>query len=156
METAYINTPLGIAKVIGDSGGVSVISIGYEVEISDVIPNELQDAVSQLNDYFEGKRMEFDFLLNPKGTDFQQKVWQELLHIPFGKTMSYLELSKKLGDVKAIRAVASANGKNPLWVVIPCHRVIGTDGSLTGYAGGLWRKKWLLEHENPTNQQSLF
>ena len=109
-----------------------------------------------MNDYFEGKRTNFNFKLNPSGTEFQQKVWKSLLEIPFGKTMSYMELSKKLGDVKAIRAVASANGKNPLWIVVPCHRVIGTDGSLTGYAGGLWRKKWLLEHENPTTQQSLF
>ena len=101
----------------------------------------LQEAVFQLDDYFEGKRINFTFKLNPSGTEFQQKVWQELLEIPFGKTMSYLELSKKMGDVKAIRAVASANGKNPLWIVVPCHRVIGTDGSLTGYAGGLWRKK---------------
>jgi methylated-DNA-[protein]-cysteine S-methyltransferase len=91
-----------------------------------------------------------------QGTEFQKKVWQELLHIPYGKTCSYLDLSKKIGDVKAIRAVASANGKNPLWIVVPCHRVIGTDGSLTGYAGGLWRKKWLLEHENPIKQESLF
>ena len=156
METVYINTPLGIAKIAGNSDGVSVISVGYEEEISTVIPFELQNAVSQLNDYFEGKRTAFDFRLNPHGTEFQQKVWLALLEIPFGKTVSYLELSKKLGDVKAIRAVASANGKNPLWIVVPCHRVIGTDGSLTGYAGGLWRKKWLLEHENPTTQQSLF
>lgn len=77
-------------------------------------------------------------------------------HIPYGKTLSYLELSKKLGDPKAIRAVAAANGKNPLWIIIPCHRVIGSDGSLTGYAGGLWRKKWLLEHESPATQQRLF
>ena len=75
---------------------------------------------------------------------------------PFWKTCSYLELSKKMGDVKAIRAVAAANGKNPLWIVVPCHRVIGADGSLTGYAGGLWRKKWLLEHENPSVQKTLF
>lgn len=156
METVYINTPLGIAKIAGNSDGVSVISVGYEEEISTVIPFELQNAVSQLNDYFEGKRTDFDFRLNPQGTPFQQKVWTALLEIPYGKTMSYLELSKKMGDVKAIRAVASANGKNPLWIVVPCHRVIGTDGSLTGYAGGLWRKKWLLEHENPTTQQSLF
>ena len=156
METVYINTPLGIAKIAGNSDGVSVISVGYEEKISTVIPFELQNAVSQLNDYFEGKRTAFDFRLNPHGTEFQQKVWLALLEIPFGKTVSYLELSKKLGDVKAIRAVASANGKNPLWIVVPCHRVIGTDGSLTGYAGGLWRKKWLLEHENPTTQQSLF
>ena len=156
METAYIKTPLGIAKILGDENGVSVISVLDEVEVSSIIPIVLQEAVSQLNDYFEGKRTDFTFKLNPSGTKFQQKVWKELLKIPFGKTMSYLELSKKLGDVKAIRAVASANGKNPLWIVVPCHRVIGTDGSLTGYAGGLWRKKWLLEHENPSNQQSLF
>lgn len=156
MEIAYIKTPLGIAQIMGDENGVSVISIADEGETSNIIPVVLQDAVLQLNDYFEGKRTDFTFKLNPAGTEFQQKVWNQLLEIPFGKTMSYLELSKKLGDVKAIRAVALANGKNPLWIVVPCHRVIGTDGSLTGYAGGLWRKKWLLEHENPTNQQSLF
>ena len=156
METTYIKTPLGIAKIVGDEKGISLISVSDEGEISDSIPKVLQKAVSQLNDYFEGKRTDFTFKLNPSGTEFQQKVWKGLLEIPFGKTMSYLELSKKLGDVKAIRAVASANGKNPLWIVVPCHRVIGTDGSLTGYAGGLWRKKWLLEHENPTNQVSLF
>lgn len=156
MEIVYIKTPLGVAKIVGDENGISVISIADEGDVSVKIPTVLQEAVFQLNDYFDGKRNDFTFKLNPSGTDFQQKVWNGLLEIPFGKTMSYLELSKKLGDVKAIRAVASANGKNPLWVVVPCHRVIGTDGSLTGYAGGLWRKKWLLEHENPTRQQSLF
>jgi methylated-DNA-[protein]-cysteine S-methyltransferase len=156
MEIAYIKTPLGIATIIGDEDGISVISVSDEGEISNSIPGVLQEAVRQFNDYFEGKRTNFDFTLNPKGTEFQQKVWKGLLEIPFGKTCSYMDLSKKLGDVKAIRAVASANGKNPLWIVVPCHRVIGTDGSLTGYAGGLWRKKWLLEHENPTSQQSLF
>lgn len=156
MKTAFINSPLGITKIVGDENGISIISVLAEGEVTEEIPLELQEAVHQLQDYFDGKRNDFDFKLNPKGTDFQQKVWQELLKIPFGKTMSYMDLSKKLGDVKAIRAVASANGKNPLWIVVPCHRVIGTDGSLTGYAGGLWRKKWLLEHENPTTQQSLF
>ncbi|WP_298395649.1 methylated-DNA--[protein]-cysteine S-methyltransferase [Flavobacterium sp.] len=156
MQIAFIKSPLGITKIEGDDNGISVISVLSEGELSTKIPNELQEAVSQLQEYFEGKRKDFDIKLNPKGTDFQKKVWQELLNIPFGKTISYLDLSKKLGDVKAIRAVASANGKNPLWIVIPCHRVIGTDGSLTGYAGGLWRKKWLLEHETPSNQQSLF
>ena len=107
-------------------------------------------------DYFEGKRKEFTFKINPIGTEFQKRVWQELLNIPYGKTCSYLELSKKLGAVKAIRAVATANGKNPLWIVIPCHRVIGSDGSLTGYAGGLWRMKCLTGHENPVKQESLF
>lgn len=156
METVCIKTPLGIAKITGDENGISVISILDEGEVSSEIPVCLEKAVFQLNEYFEGKRIDFTFQLNPAGTGFQQKVWCALIDIPFGKTMSYLELSKKLGDVKAIRAVASANGKNPLWIVVPCHRVIGTDGSLTGYAGGLWRKKWLLEHENPAAQQSLF
>ena len=124
METAYIKTPLGIATIIGDENGISVISVADEGEISNTIPAVLQEAVNQLNDYFEGKRIDFDFKLNPKGTEFQQKVWKGLLDIPFGKTCSYMDLSKKLGDVKAIRAVASANGKNPLWIVVPCHRVI--------------------------------
>ena len=156
METAYIKTPLGIAKIIGDESGISRISVTEEGLCSNTIQAVLQQAVVQLNEYFEGKRTDFDFKLNLKGTEFQQKVWKSLLDIPYGKTRTYLEQSKILGDVKAIRAVASANGKNPLWIVVPCHRVIGTDGSLTGYAGGLWRKKWLLEHENPTTQQSLF
>ena len=157
MKTVFINTPLGFTEIQGDENGISKIHVMSEnVEISTKIPEELKEAVLQLQDYFDGKRTTFTFPLNPSGTDFQKKVWEELLNIPFGKTISYLDLSKKLGDVKAIRAVASANGKNPLWIVVPCHRVIGTDGSLTGYAGGLWRKKWLLEHENPTNQQRLF
>ena len=127
-----------------------------EGEVSTKIPDFLQAAVKQLQEYFNSQRTDFTFKLNPKGTDFQQKVWNALLDIPFGKTRTYLEQSKFLGDPKAIRAVASANGKNPLWIVVPCHRVIGSDGSLTGYAGGLWRKKWLLEHENPSPQHSLF
>ena len=155
-QIAFIKTPLGIAKIIGDNQGISEISVLDEGDISKSIPKELKEVVAQLKDYFSGKRNDFELKLNPKGTHFQQKVWQELGNIPFGKTITYLDLAKKLGDPKVIRAAASANGKNPLWIIVPCHRVIGTDGSLTGYAGGLWRKKWLLEHENPTNQQSLF
>ena len=104
-------------------------------------------AVQQLQEYFVGSRQIFDFPLNPVGTAFQQTVWRALCEVPFGTTWSYLALSRRLGDEKAIRAVASANGRNPLWIVVPCHRIIGSDGSLTGYAGGLWRKQWLLEHE---------
>lgn len=156
METAFIQSPLGITKIVGDENGISVISVLQEGTLSTAIPEQLKEAATQLAEYFDGIRTTFTFKMNPQGTDFQQKVWQELCTIPYGKTMSYLELSKKLGDVKAIRAVASANGKNPLWIAVPCHRVIGTDGSLTGYAGGLWRKKWLLEHESPSQQQSLF
>lgn len=158
MKTVYINSPLGITKIVGDEDGVAVISVSDvgSNEISQEIPAVLQEAVSQLEEYFDKKRIDFTFKLNPKGTEFQQKVWKSLLEIPYGKTISYMDQTKKLGDVKAIRAVASANGKNPLWIVVPCHRVIGTNGSLTGYAGGLSRKKWLIEHENPTTQQSLF
>lgn len=156
MIDAFIKTPLGIAKLTGDEKGIrEIIILDNELE-SDTIPKELKVAVEQIHEYFEGKRTAFTFRINPLGTEFQQKVWKVLLTIPYGKTISYLALSKKIGDVKAIRAVASANGKNPLWIVVPCHRVIGSDGSLSGYAGGLWRKKWLLEHENPVKQESLF
>lgn len=157
MQQAYIKTALGITVIEGDAQGIAKISVLEEqVPVSTAIPDELQEAVTQLQEYFNGSREHFSFTINPQGTHFQKKVWQALLQIPFGKTTSYQELSIQLGDVKAIRAVAAANGKNPLWVVVPCHRVIGSDGSLTGYAGGLWRKKWLLEHENPPVQQSLF
>lgn len=157
MEIAHIQTPLGIARIEGDENGLASISVlDTTEELTAVIPEVLEDAVYQLQEYFDGKRNVFDLELNPQGTDFQKRVWTGLLEIPYGKTVSYLALSKTLGDVKAIRAVAAANGRNPLWIVIPCHRVIGSDGSLTGYAGGLHRKKWLLDHENPVKQQSLF
>ena len=157
MDQAYIKTPLGITCITGDAAGVTKISVLEEdVPPSEIIPEDLQQAVTQLQEYFGGSRNSFDFKLNPAGTDFQKRVWEALLKIPFGTTTSYQALSIQLGDVKAIRAVASANGKNPLWIVVPCHRVIGSDGSLTGYAGGLWRKKWLLEHECPPVQGSLF
>lgn len=160
-----IKTPLGLAIIEGDENGVTQISITEEnasdnflpePETTSDVPQELQEAVLQLQEYFDGFRTEFSFKIAPEGTEFQKRVWQQLQKIPFGQTLSYLSLARELGDVKAIRAVASANGKNPLWIVVPCHRVIGTDGSLTGYAGGLWRKKWLLEHENPPIQTSLF
>lgn len=156
MTTACIKTPLGFATISGDEKGVSSIMISDKAIVSNTISEDLQEVVLQLNDYFQGKRTSFDCNLNPQGTDFQKRVWSALLDIPFGKTRTYLEQAKILGDVKAIRAVAAANGKNPLWIVVPCHRVIGSDGSLTGYAGGLWRKNWLLDHENPSMQQSLF
>lgn len=157
MIDCLINTPLGVAKISGDVDGVaSIIVLNSEEPLTDIIPEVLQECVTQLQEYFEGQRQQFTFKINPQGTDFQKRIWELLLDIPYGKTTTYLELSKTYGDVKAIRAVANANGKNPLWIVVPCHRVIGTDGSLTGYAGGLHRKKWLLEHESPYKQQSLF
>lgn len=157
MQTCYIETPLGHAKIVGDNSGIASVSIlDAEKEISNTIPESLLDCVIQLKEYFNETRKTFNLKLNPEGTIFQKKVWKELETIPFGKSISYLQLSQKLGDVKAIRAVASANGKNPIWIIVPCHRVIGTDGSLTGYAGGLHRKQWLLNHESTCKQQSLF
>lgn len=157
MESAFVHTPLGIAKLEGDEKGLASVSIlNEDVGTTTIIPEVLEDAVYQLQEYFSGQREAFSLTLNAEGTDFQKRVWTELLEIPYGKTISYLALSRKLGDAKAIRAVAAANGKNPLWIIVPCHRVIGSDGSLTGYAGGLHRKKWLLNHESPAKQQSLF
>ena len=161
IQTTYCKTPVGTAKIVGDKNGIKAVSILDEGTVSVALMNQktpfcLQDCVVQLEEYFNGKRDHFNLTVNPKGTAFQKKVWKSLLKIPYGKTKNYLEQSTTLGDVKAIRAVASAIGKNPLWIVIPCHRVLGSDGSLTGYAGGVWRKKWLLNHENPVKQQSLF
>ncbi|MBP8793140.1 MAG: methylated-DNA--[protein]-cysteine S-methyltransferase [Lutibacter sp.] len=142
---------------MGNEDGISSISILDEVENFPIeIPTYLKECVQQLEEYFKGSRTEFNLKLNPKGTEFQQKVWDDLQNVSFGTTKTYSEQAIKLGDIKAIRAVAAANGKNPIWIVIPCHRIIGTNGSLTGYAGGIWRKKWLLNHENPSMQQSLF
>ena len=156
-KIAYYKTPIGTAKIIGNKEGIiSVSVIEDKIKTSTKISKCLKSCIVQLDEYFEGNRTQFDLKLNPQGTDFQKIVWDELLNIPFGKTRSYLEQTKKIGDPKAIRAVASANGRNPIWIIIPCHRVIGSDGSLTGYGGGIWRKKWLLEHESPSPQQSLF
>lgn len=156
MATANIDTPLGNLNIEGDELGIQKISFEETVRITPVIPVCLQEAIKQLMEYFEGKRTEFKLLLNPHGTEFQKKVWQELSKIPFGKTKSYQEIANQLGDTKVIRAAASANGKNPIAIIIPCHRVIGSNGSLTGYAGGLHRKKWLLDFENPYKQGELF
>ena len=167
MTTTVFDSPLGLVRITGDAGGVSEISCTdtptYS-ELLDMSPDSLLDkpvrqAVEQLMAYFAGTRQTFDFQLNPVGTAFQQTVWRALLDVPFGTTQSYLALSRQIGDEKAIRAVAAANGRNPLWIVVPCHRIIGSDGSLTGYAGGLWRKQWLLEHEGAftrSTQLSLF
>ena len=157
MESCIVKSPLGYTKIVGDINGIQSINVlNSDEQVSKSIPNSLLECVKQLQEYFENSRKDFNLKLNPKGTVFQKRVWEALQNIPYGKTTSYLNLSRALGDEKAIRAVANANGKNPLWIVVPCHRVIGSDGSLTGYAGGLSRKQWLLEHESPYKQQALF
>ena len=157
METAHIKTPLGTLELKGDASGLAAAHF-FESEFptSETIPSELQAVIAQLIEYFEGRRTRFDLKLAPNGTEFQKKVWNQLQDIPFGKTVSYQQMANQLGDPKVIRAAASANGKNPIAIIIPCHRVIGSDGSLTGYAGGLHRKKWLLEHEGLSKQGVLF
>ncbi|MEP6845864.1 MAG: methylated-DNA--[protein]-cysteine S-methyltransferase [Panacibacter sp.] len=147
----YYQSPLGLLKIGGTDQYITELSfvdnkenITYgEPGVSDII----HQCTEQLIEFFNGKRRVFELPVYQEGTDFQQRVWGELLHIPFGKTISYLDQAKKLGDVKAIRAVAVTNGKNKIAIIVPCHRVIGSDKSLTGYGGGLWRKKWLLQHE---------
>jgi len=159
MKTAIVNSPLGKIELKGDNDGLTAVTFRDDIcteSTIEEIPKELAEAATQLNHYFEGKITHFDLKLNPAGTDFQHRVWQQLEKIPFGKTRSYMDMARDLGDAKVIRAAASANGKNPIGIIIPCHRVIGSDGTLTGYAGGLWRKKWLLKHESPARQTSLF
>ncbi|MEO8087018.1 MAG: methylated-DNA--[protein]-cysteine S-methyltransferase [Bacteroidota bacterium] len=154
IDTVYIESPLGILEITGSNGVVfSVLFTDDQQKASLKIPASLKECVNQLRDYFSGKRKKFDLQLQPNGTTFQRHVWDELLRIEFGKTISYLQLARNLGDEKSIRAAASANGKNPIGIVIPCHRVIGSNSELVGYAGGLWRKQWLLDLEN--GQQSL-
>jgi len=148
MSTAYCKTPVGIARITEEDNFISAISIlDEEFELEPVESPVLKETIRQLDEYFAGERKVFDLPIKQHGTDFQQQVWQQLLKIDYGTTISYLQQSKLMNNPLGIRAIAAANGRNHLWVVVPCHRVIGSNGSLTGYAGGLWRKQWLLAHE---------
>ena len=145
---ALHSSPLGQLKIrCSDEHMQSVVFVNDEEQMTSDKHPLLLTCINQLDEYFSGQRKAFHLPLQQSGTAFQQKVWDLLLQIPYGKTISYNDLAKQYGDVKAIRAVASANGKNNLAIIVPCHRVIGTNQSLIGYAGELWRKKWLLEHE---------
>jgi len=149
------HSPVGILKIKVSDDDVSEILYSDEkpetsddaAELSAKSKKILEKTICQLDEYFAGKRKTFDLPIQQTGTSFQQKVWNELVNIPYGKTISYLQLAQRLGDVKSIRASASANGRNKLSIVVPCHRVIGANGNLVGYGGGLPRKKWLLDHE---------
>jgi methylated-DNA-[protein]-cysteine S-methyltransferase len=146
--TTTIETPIGYLELSSDQHFLlSVSFVEKPGLITDFQPGILKDSVVQIIEYFNGKRKEFDLKLQPSGTDFQLKVWDEVTKIPFGKTASYLDIALKTGSKNNTRAVGLANGKNPIPIIIPCHRIIGTNGKLTGYAGGLDKKKWLLQHE---------
>ncbi|MEZ5083457.1 MAG: methylated-DNA--[protein]-cysteine S-methyltransferase [Bacteroidales bacterium] len=154
--TGYYKSPLGTIRIEQSDKGIT--SLVFQEKPKRVTRDDLffQDVFFQLDEYFAGKRKTFDLPLDLQGSEFQLSVWKVLLGIPFGKTKSYKEIAKKLKNPKLIRAVGKANAKNPVSIIVPCHRVIGSNGSLTGYAGGLWRKKWLLEHEEKYKQLSLF
>jgi len=155
--TSKYKTKIGWLEIKGNDTEIhSILFFNEEPVVSAHQPAISQKLIHQLNQYFLNGKWRFDVKLNPIGTDFQLAVWEELQKIPFGRTISYLDLAKKLGDEKTIRAAASANGKNPISILIPCHRVIGKDGSLTGYAGGLHRKKFLLELEKGIESMALF
>ena len=167
IQTVAVDSPLG--KLVIKASEEYVLSLLFLVSEKRPFPAEivleeeekstlLSDCVQQLADYFEGKRFSFDLPLKQEGSPFRQKIWKALQDIPYGSTISYHELSKRPGDTKAIRAVGTTNGANNISIIVPCHRVIGSNGSLTGYGGDLWRKQWLLEHENKYKHgvQTLF
>lgn len=145
----FFLSPVGILEIISEDNTITSLLFRDDIEvIPDFKENQIiQNCIAQLVEYFEGKRFEFDLALNPPGTEFQRKVWGKVSEISFGEVSSYSDISKALGNPKLTRAVGLANGANPIPIIIPCHRVIGADGSLTGYSGGLNRKKWLLNHE---------
>ena len=156
IQRAFLKTPIGFVEITGSEVGIrSVYFLHFRVKIYR-IPSCLKSCVEQLEEYFSGTRQLFDLKLDLQGSQFQLKVWNELLKIPYGTTISYLELAHRINNVKAMRAVGGANGHNPVSIVVPCHRVIGSDGKLVGYRGGLKTKKWLLEHEHAFSQRDLF
>jgi len=165
--TTYIDSPLGTLEISGTDAHLhSVLFARAEHKPAPgqpasegSLPATIVQTIEQLNEYFAGKRRDFDLSIQPQGTDFQQHIWNLLLQIPYGTTTSYLEIAKRYGDTKAIRAVGTANGSNPICIIVPCHRVIGSNGKLVGYGGDLWRKAWLLQHELehvPVPQGRLF
>lgn len=146
----YYRCEIGALEIMGTEEGISsIFFVDNEkvTEESPEVPHVLKECVQQLDEYFSGKRKEFTLKLLPEGTNFQRKAWKELQKIPYGETISYSRQAERMGDKKACRAVGGANGKNPISIVIPCHRVVGKDGSLTGFGAGTWRKEWLLNHE---------
>lgn len=169
----YYNSPIGNLEIVGSDEGIEkIIFIHMLTDLRsccpglnnfttiasntieknlDKYPDIIRECVTQLDEYFNGIRKEFKIKLNPKGTEFQQKIWEIVSKVSYGKTSTYLELAIGFGDSKAVRAVGNANGRNPIPIIIPCHRIIGTNGKLTGYAGGLIRKQWLLNHESNTD-----
>ena len=148
MALAYYESPIGLIEVAGTERGVLSLDFadGAKVKAWPAAPI-LTECLKQIDEYFRGRRKEFILALDLRGTDFQKAVWRELLKVPFGKTTTYGSIARALGNGQAMRAVGGANHRNPVSIIVPCHRVLGADGNLIGYGGGLWRKEWLLAHE---------
>jgi methylated-DNA-[protein]-cysteine S-methyltransferase len=146
--TTCYQTEIGPFEIVGNQKGILTIIFGKEPSVTDSdLPACMKECMRQLDEYFEGRRKKFNVPLLLEGTDFQKAVWRQLQKIPFGQTASYGDVARAIDRPKAFRAVGNANNKNPIPVIIPCHRVIGSDGKLVGFGGGIWRKEWLLDHE---------
>ena len=162
LHYTYYESPIGLIKIGGNDQYIGELSFVDDKEQfthgEPGITELMHQCTEELIEYFHGTRKSFDIPVHQEGTDFQKKVWSELMEINYGKTISYLDLAKRIGDPKATRAVAGSNGKNMVLIMVPCHRVIGSDKSLSGFSGGMWRKKWLLQHEFKTSNgiQTLF
>ena len=153
---SYLQSPIGLVEISGTTSFVTSVNfVTKKIIESESIPSVLEQCKIELEEYFSGKRKNFSVNISYEGTEFQKKIWSQLLQIKYGETVSYLHISKQIGDGKAVRAVGHANGKNPIAIIIPCHRVVGADGKLTGYAGGIWRKQWLLELESNISKTNL-
>jgi methylated-DNA-[protein]-cysteine S-methyltransferase len=143
----YFNTPVGLLKIEATRQGIARLDFVESQSQTSSANEHCIRCKQQLQEYFDGKRQAFDLPLDHQGTDFQRSIWIQLMLIPFGKTVSYQDIASTINNSKAVRAVGAANGKNPVPIIVPCHRVIGSKGALTSYAGGLERKAWLLRHE---------
>ena len=152
-RVVHYESPIGLIEIEGSEAGVSALnfvesgSAKAERPGKNPLPGPLADCLLQLDEYFRGKRTVFSIKLDLRGTAFQKQVWDQLLRVKFGRTTTYKALAEAVGRPAATRAVGGANHRNPVSIIVPCHRVVGSDGSLTGYGGGLWRKEWLLRHE---------
>lgn len=155
MIAAFYQSPIGWIEINGTTEAITVVRFVEQVPVErekTCLPPVIEQCISELNEYFSGNRLSFTVPLSAQGTAFQQQVWEQLCSIPFGETVSYRELARLLDRAQAVRAVGHANGRNQLGILVPCHRVIGSNGSLTGYAWGIWRKEWLLAHERAVLQ----
>ncbi|ABS21843.1 methylated-DNA--[protein]-cysteine S-methyltransferase [Bacillus cytotoxicus] len=146
MYRAYYKSEVGLLEVTANEKGIT--SILFVEEQGEENPNVVvEQCIAELDEYFNQKRTVFSVPLSAEGTAFQKKVWEALYTIPYGTSASYLDIAKKIGNQKAVRAIGGANSRNPISIIVPCHRIIGKSGKLVGYTGGLWRKEWLLKHE---------